>query len=912
MAKPKTPKKPAGAASAPALPPVSKGAAPVKVPVVRAQLPLPQVRNATANSTLPPMSSTAGTDVIITAAIAAGAQIQVSWAIKGQEANPVFTATAQGSGSAGVQVPVPAWVIGLCIGHTVTIWYESGNDQSLRLELTVEVIDPDDMPKPAFLDLVFFQGSWWLDMAKFPDNARVQLCGWPFIAAGQRLWVEAVGNEHLSPRRFYWILENHVVTDEEARQGFCLLLEILREWLAGNEDWSSVTVHVGVTFDGARGIAPEDPSISHIPANAHEIPRSTANLRLGEPELKLLPPTLREAAYVEGKGWLVNPANTVDGANIDVTYDGMQRRDHVCVKFEGTPGLGSPVLDCQYVQDGDTKLVFPAPASAFSANFGHPVVVSYSVLRGQLWLSPKLTVQVLEPAGFSGIDVEEKTGGKLCLNNFSGHATATVAIWDYIAPGQTCWMWIAGQRQDGSLFHWNILVAEPIKPEWVSGGVNALLAREELEQLADCVVFDIHFAVHFQGLADLAGAIAFRPLQLQMVQEDLVLPAPQVLQAVGSDLTVWNGREGVTVRVEYDRMSPHHSIELCWEQAGECLVLEPKPGNLRPGYVEFDVPRKAVIHGIGKTVPIRYSVTSRCKQQTSADLELEISKPVRLPTPVVPQATPPGEQEGVLDMRNFEGDGDVTVEPWWFIVPDQRVWLRASGEKKGGGAYVFDVFAGKEVTLDEVTSGLRGTLPRLHLDNLRYGSRLSFTCTVTVDGSLNQASEVIFPALHISKVRNRILKEYEDFDTFPSEIITAGGHIDLPKMKVEFLSGPFTAGVYFYPHSVPGMFDRQALAFCIGQNLVSAPQHIRISFRRDLLKLRFAVTWVRVTLEFIFYGHDGEELGRRIVRGTDAGGPRDEWLEFAHPGEKLIAEFEVKAYDHIFIDYVEYSFTELP
>ena len=144
-------------------------------------------------------------------------------------------------------------------------------------------------------------------------------------------------------------------------------------------------------------------------------------------------------------------------------------------------------------------------------------------------------------------------------------------------------MWIVATREDGSVFRWDVLIAELVKPEWITDGVSAVLSRDELKKLADCLVFEIYFATNFQGLADLAGAIAFRPLALQMIQEDLVLPAPKVLEAVGDHLTVWNGREGVTVRVEYDGMSRHHTITPCWEQAGVCLALASKPGNITLG-----------------------------------------------------------------------------------------------------------------------------------------------------------------------------------------------------------------------------------------------------------------------------------------------------------------------------------------
>jgi len=902
MAKSKTPQKSPGVDSATALPPVPKDAAPVKVSAVHAQLPLPEVRNATANSTLPPLSSTAGTDVIITAAIASGAKIEVYWAIQGNEATPIFSAVAHGTGSAGVKVPVPAWVIGYCIGQTVSIWYESGIDASLWLELTVEVIDPNDMPQPKFLDLVFFEGSWKLDMTKFPGNAQVQLCSWPFIAAGQRLWVEAVGNEHLSPLSFHWILEDHVVTAEEAQDGFCFLLEILRSWLELLEDWSSLTIHAGITFDGAPGAAPEDPGISHIPANAHEIQRATANLRVGEPDLKLLQPNLREAVYVEGQGYVLNPTLTVNGGHVEVVYDGMRAGDHVCVKFEGTPGPGSPLLSCQDVQGGQTKLVFPVPASAFSANFGRPVVISFTVLRDRLWPSLNLTVQVLELAGLSGIDVEEKTEGKLCLSNFSGPANAIVASWDYIAQEQTCWMWIDGKYEDGSPFHWDVLVAEPVKPEWVSGGVSTLLAREELERLADCLVFEIHFAVHFQGLSDLAGAIAFRPLQLQMVQADLLLLVPQVLQAVGSHLTVWNGRDGVTVRVKYDRMSPHHTIELCWKQAGACLALAPIQGNITPGYVDFDVPREAVIHGIGKTVPIRYSVSSRCKQQTSQDMDLEISVPVRLPSPVIPQATPPGVQHGILDLATFNLDALITVLNWWFALAGQHVWLKCTGTKKDGNPHTFYAVKGKPLTLEEVNNGLKASMIRAQLELLKHDTRISVTCLAATDESERESSAIVFPVLNLI-LKRPLICDVETFEGLPASNYTAGGSVQTPLMKITFLSGASTAGVM--KHGNNPFYSGNHFAVCRYTSNQVPPQVHRVDFTHALESIKFGWVGLNQPAALTFYDQASNVITEITYPGDS---PAGFWAEYVTTPGTSIAWMTITASNLSFVDNFSMSY----
>lgn len=901
MAKPKTPK-----TAASALQPEPKGAAPVKFNPAANQLPVPLVRNATANNTLPPLSSTAGTDIIISAAIATGVKITVYWAIKGQEADPVFTAFAQGTGSAGVEVPVPAWVVGFCIGQTLSIWYETPTDSSLHLELTVEVIEPEHMPVPEFQNLTFFQGSWWLDMTQFPGNAGIELCTWRFITAGQRLWVEAVGNEHLSPRRFSWVLEGHVVTEQEAQKGFCFLLEIWREWLAENEDWSSVTVHAGVTFNGAEGSPPEDPSISHIPANAHEMQRATANLRVGEPALKLHAPTIREAVFIEGQGYVINPANALKGLHIIVAYDGIQPGDEVCLTFSGTSGAGSPTLPCIEVQAGQTSVEFHVLPSVVSVNFGHPITVSYKVLRGSSWPSPSLTAQVLNPTGLKGVTVEEAPEGKLCLNNFPGDANATVGLWDFIAPGQTCWLWIVGEYENGLPFYLDVLIAEPLKPEWVTSGVWALLNRQALEQLADCTVFEIYFSVNFRGLPDKSSALAFQTTPLKMEQADWALKAPTVTEADGEKLTVWNGRDGVTVRVAYERMSPQHEITVCWKENGVCLSLPSKPGNFDPGYVEFKVAREAVIRGIGKTVPVSFSVSSQCKQATSPALELAISKPTRLPTPDVKEAT-----LGVLKLDSFVGDAHVKIfderfaKAYWFALEGQKAWIRAVGTLKNGTEHTINVRIAQSVTEDEVNNGLMGVLSRTELERLKPASNLSIHGSVTTDGSLSELSAVQFPTLPLFiEIPPNII--YEDFTGQPLRRISAGESFGISTMTITHVSGPSLCGINRDLSDNLPWAAGPSIAIHDGRNTLLNVQIVELRLNFDCSSLKFGVTALDYEMDITYYDKLGKSLGRSNVKGGSIGGTYNQWVEFfAPPGEK-VSRIMISARDTCFMDNFEF------
>lgn len=742
MTKAKTPGKATGGGIAQTAPlPEARGVAPASRTAATDQYPRPQVRHATANTTLPPMSSTEGTAVIIPAAIATGVQIQVFWAILGQEDDPVFTANAQGTGRPGVEVQIPATVIGPCIGKTLSIWYATATDRSLSLELTVEVIDPQDMPAAQFLDLVTIESSQWLDMKRFPGDARLKLCGLPFIAEGQRVWIEAVGNEHQPIRRFYWVLNNHRVTAQEAQQGACFLLHISREWLAGNEDWSSITIHAGITFDGAPGTAPENPSIANIPANAHELQRATAKLRLGEPALQLLAPTVREATYAEGQGYLINPTNTVHGAHVIVKYEGMKAGHRVCVDFRGTAGAGSPQLECQDVQQDGTPLVFFVPPTAISANFGEPVAVTYTVSHDDIgpWRSPTFSAEVLALTGLPSPQVQEATGSVLDLNTFNGDATCTVEPWSYIALGECCWMWIAGAHEDGSPFRYDVLIGQPIEAKWLVDGVSVALARDRLQQLADCGQFELHVAVAFDGNCEFATASKFPVLTLTIAQPALVLDKPQVLQAVRDYLTVWNGRDGVKVRVQYGAINARDKIAVCWKQNGICLPQSVKPGNSEPGYVDFDIPREAVIHGINKTIPIDFTVRRACQQPVSAQLDLIISEPVKLSLPEIVEAT-----SWVLDMRNFAGDAHIRVPAWWFILKLQKAWLECWGTGEDGRPYIINVMIAQDIEEDDL-KGLYRPLAREELLRFKNNTFLTVKLKVTADGDSNVSRAIPFP-----------------------------------------------------------------------------------------------------------------------------------------------------------------------
>lgn len=591
---------------------------------------------------------------------------------------------------------------------------------------------PKGLPTPTFVQA----SNDILDLSLLCDeDPIVRVDPWIFMDPIQvaQLYVSGTKFDDSDFYERFFLGEN--ITEQDVQNGWTrqLPLALLKQLKHG----STLVPILDVNFNG-----PGTDTFRLFPAKPLTV--------LTEPHLDLIEPKVLEAVEVSPGKFSINPINTLNGATLRVSYEHMCPCDWVCPSWEGAPGAGSPALECKRA-DSHEFVDFTVPPSAISANFNGQVTAGYTVRRdGETWPSPPLELDILGITGLPKPGLEEATGDVLDLNTFADSATAVVPKWDYAAVGQCCWMWITGTREDGNPSRIDVLMGEPLTAQWLSDGVDIQVARDELEQLKDCSEFELHFAVNFNDACELASAVEFPFKTFSIEQEAMDLPPPTVLQAVGSNLTVYNGKNGVTLRVKYPLINDRHQITVFWKRSdGTDLPLASKPGNSSLGYTDFAIPREAVIRGIGKTVTINYTVASLCKLQTSEDLELVISVPVRLPTPVITQATPPATDGGILDLATFTGDANVEVAPWWFILPGQTVWLRAIGTKAAGGDHVITVYLGKVVSAEEVSAGLADLLKRTELEQLRDGSELTVTCKVAADGSTHESAAVVFPSLTV-------------------------------------------------------------------------------------------------------------------------------------------------------------------
>ncbi|MGA3799441.1 hypothetical protein ACPCYX_16970 [Pseudomonas fluorescens] len=256
----------------------------------KANLPLPEVEHATSNNTLYPIDALLGGKVTVAfESMTKDHLIQLHWERPSEPGTPELP-VVNGSDSGSIDIPIEISVISACVGKTVFVWYTAtlnGQTQhSFKLELTVETIKPEHLPAAVFRDLIEVEGGLRLDMNYFPGNTRIGLPKWSLISAGQRLWILAVGDEHRPGKfRFEWVEQSHVVTAQEAGDFLTPFeRELSRNWLAGCEDWSSVTLKVAVTFDGAPGTPPNNSLVSLLPGNGHELQHATAVLRVAEIE----------------------------------------------------------------------------------------------------------------------------------------------------------------------------------------------------------------------------------------------------------------------------------------------------------------------------------------------------------------------------------------------------------------------------------------------------------------------------------------------------------------------------------------------------------------------------------------------------------------------------------------------------
>ncbi|AZE62384.1 MULTISPECIES: hypothetical protein [Pseudomonas fluorescens group] len=805
--------------------------------------------------------------------------VTLVWASLPNETAPIDS--QNGVEDSCVEFHIPPFYVGLRIDNYANFSYvvtRDGEDYPSQ-PASVKIRLPSNLPAPTFIQAP----DGILDLSLLCcDDPDIWVAPWAFIDPIQTSNLYVSGTKTDETRFYEEFFQGENVTEREVQSGWTrsFPLDLLRQLKHG----SKLTLIFDVNFGGPG-------------TNTYRLFPSKTLTVLTEPHLELDAPNVVQAVECSPGEFLLNPLNATDGATLRVAYDHACPGDYVCAHWKGTAGPGTPYLTCQEIGT-EGYIDFAVPASAISANFKQTVSVSYTVLReGQTWFSPSRDIHILNISDLPKPQIPEATGTTLDLNTFSADPVILVSPWWFIGVVDPRWLWVTGTLEDGTSFCIEVIRGEsgPIT------GVSISLSRCELQKLADCSLIYVHFAVNYNGQVDKASAEEFPVLVLNLVQEDLVLPAPTVREAVGDQLNIWNGRYGVTVRVAYERISANHEIKVCWESSdGSCWPLVSKPGNTDLGYVDFDIPREAVIRGAGKTIAISYTVTSECKQALSQKLALKISVPTRLPTPVVPEATPPATQGGVLALSSFAGHAAIIVESWWFALACHYIWLKCTGTKKDGSVYTFDILRGRKLTAEEVDNGLVEVLSRAELALLKHDSLLTVTCITAPNDSEHGSDAIAFPKLDLI-LKLPLVCDVERFEALALGTFGVGGNVQTSSLKITFESGLGTAGIVTYGNS----------EFYSGKHYVLSngaeyqPQAHLFEFTRALESVRFSWVWKQRPGTVTFYDQAGTVLKSfNYPEDTRAGF----WVEYAAAPETAITSMKVFAEDYSFIDNISMCF----
>ena len=657
------------------------------------------------------------------------------------------------SGQPGArEILIPQKYLTMSMGYTLVVWYEGTVSGKPAVSLTKEVgvtfysAEQSKALAPRLKDEHIYQNTPTYDMHDHQGDEIVEIPIPPLAQVGDKIYCSVVIEQFSGKPVFYIVAYGYALTLEDIASGKKLEFPIPRGWLARQKPrYESITCQAAWITSGEEPQPPaevENPDEeTRLPRNALQIQHRRTAAFIGDQGLEnLQPPHLRQSAFFDDK-WCLNPELTKNGGDVDAPQLDTYAGDQVCFYVSG-PGYGSKLLGCVEIKnDGDPASV-KLPRCVIACFFNKSMTLSYTVqfpnLMGPEPQSPERVVDVLTPR-LSKSEIAEATHGKVNLNIFSEDASAFVHIGDYATCSTFCWMWITGEHEDGSSYQSEILTKAPVTEDWKNKGVETFISRDELQSLADCSDFELHFAVSFCEAFDRSEAIEALAATFHIIQEELVLPAPKVTQAEGDELEPWNAQDGVEVIVNYLRMSDKHEISVCWKRPnGLCWELKSETGN-RDGVVKFSLPADAAIESMSETVEITYIVITKCREaQTSASLSLKINLPTRLKKPNVLEATPPGVDHGILDMRAITGNANSFEDPMWFLRKGQKCWLRATGTDKNGFSYTFDVYANRTVTDEEATKGVAGPIQHALLDRLKNNSTLTLAFSVSTQGNLKE------------------------------------------------------------------------------------------------------------------------------------------------------------------------------
>lgn len=386
--------------------------------------PAPTVVQANSNNVLNPMDATAGARVEVRYDTMLGTDtITLTWVGGTGAGTPIIASQPGNASSKMVAFTVPASAVGACVGRGVTVGYQvrtaAGTTPSTTLPLTVSVIAAGELPLPR---LPVAAGDI-LNLDTLTADPFIEIAPWPFIAAGQRLWLELRGRVNGQPvtRR---LINGTEVTLAQVTVGIFHVTP--RNLLTDLDSGSDLTIHLSVNFDSLPS-ASESDALPFPPSHTIRVSRNARTLgRVNVPKtyrkevtqqyLRMTDVYSDELLAIE-----VPLATALASDSFELTWQGRVRWSSGVIRVQ-TPGLKTVQL----------------PRHEFIDVIGSSAQVSYVVTSntGEPFNSLPLTVSVdanpleLIPPQIHGHDITVQ---------YTGQSSRHTVVVSAFASGERAW-----------------------------------------------------------------------------------------------------------------------------------------------------------------------------------------------------------------------------------------------------------------------------------------------------------------------------------------------------------------------------------------------------------------------------------------------------------------------------------------
>jgi len=496
----------------------------------------------------------------------------------------------------------------------------------------------------------------------------------------------------------------------------------------------------------------------------------------------------------------------------------------------------------------------------------------------------ELNVGVAAP-DFNAPQITEAEGDVLLPEN-TPHGANVIAPFN--VPGDTRAGDIVGLRWVGSITGAHPLYEIPLSNQTAGKPVPFLVRAEHIHPNVNGTVTVDYYRKRGVEITRFSRERVWRVGEVEVELKPPFLVAPAV-----DPIDPWSYANGVTVRVEF--------LEALEGDQARLVDLNPLPESPAFPLQAFNPNKRTntllsqafLFAHHGRPLELRWNLNRKGQLvDRSPTVELSVMKiedgDVRLPTPQIDRM--PGNE---LDVSQLMNTDRLQVAAWPHI-PGERVSLIYEGTKKDDTPFYLEDLKGQPTT----PPGLNRPAPVDHLKELKNGSLLTITLKASFSGEEQIPNTVTFPVRTYS-IKAKILSE--NFDNAPAQIITEGQQIDLPSMKITFVSGAGKIGITRVPdaQSIPGQRYGQLLKMNYdGGHII---QNTRLDLKSSYNKISFWISWAFGENSVIFYNSANQLIGHRFLPFTD-NNPRFFEFEFND-----MARVDFLAYEGMAIDYFAFE-----